>query len=127
MQYKAYPKQAIISVMKGRRDLLGAVIAPPKAPSFWNVFKWGDWWTKGAEELEKSAPGKLLTAPIRIPEALVTSTKKTVEMIPETLKTVTKAIPIMAVSVAVIGAAFIIYKFTKGKKYASASSEKMVL
>lgn len=134
-KYRAYPKQAIIAVMRGRRDLLGAAAqAKPqgtvttfKKPSFWDVSKWPEYWTKGAEELEKTAPGRLITAPIRIPEAVVTSTKKTVEQIPETLKTVTKAIPIIAVSAVVLGAAFLLYKFSKGKASAAPSSEKMVL
>lgn len=92
-----------------------------------DILKPFQWWESGAKELEKTSLGKVLTAPVRLPEAVLTSTKKTVEQVPETVKSITKAIPILAVSAALIGVAVLLYKLEKGKGSANTSAERMVL
>jgi hypothetical protein len=121
-QYKAYNKRAIDAVMKHRGKMLGAEQAggftPTKQPAWWDVTKWGQWWETGAKEVEKSAPGKLLTAPIRLPGALVSATTKTIEQIPNIVGNVGKVIPIIAVGAVVVGGIILWSKFSKGKKRA---------
>jgi hypothetical protein len=110
---KPYNKQAIIAAMRRRELLLGAAT---KAPSFWDVSKWPQWWEAGAKEIEKSAPGRIITAPIRLPEAVVTSTKKTVEEVPRVVKSVSMVVPFVALAAAVLGSAYIVYRFKEDKK-----------
>lgn len=107
MEYKAYNKQ-----------VLGAVVSsfkPSPAPSFWDITQWGRRWESGAADLEKSTPGKIVTAPVRLTEAVLTSAKKTVEQAPDILKTVTKTLPILAVGAVAVGGAILFFKFA-GKK-----------
>jgi hypothetical protein len=92
---------------------------PVKNPSFFDVSQWGKWWETGAKELEKSTPGKLITAPIRLPAAIVSTTQKAIEQVPKALDAVTKAVPLIAISALVLGAGFLVYKFSKGKKEVS--------
>ncbi len=102
MKYKAYPKRAIIGMICG--DKLGAGK---------NVF---EMWEAGAKEIEKTSPGKIITAPIRLPAALVSASEKTVEQVPSIVKTVSRTIPVMAVAAVLIGAGYLVYKikFEKG-------------
>lgn len=128
MKYKAFNKRAIEAVMKRRASMLGAEqvtpggFTPTKQPAWWDVTKWGSWWETGAKELEKTAPGKLITAPIRIPEAVISATKKTVEEIPGIVGNVKKVIPIIAVGAVVVGGVILWSKFSKGKKGAASSA-----
>jgi hypothetical protein len=121
-QYKAYNKRAIEAVMKYREGLHGNGTAqsftPTKQPAWWDVTKWGQWWETGAKEVEKSAPGKLLTAPIRLPAAVISATTKTIEKIPGIVGNVGKVIPIIAVGAVVVGGVILWSKFSKGKKIA---------
>lgn len=118
-QYREYPKQAIIAAMRRRRGgfrLSGApapasgAFVPSKGPSIFDISKWPQWWEAGAKELEKTAPGKIVTAPIRIPAAVVESTEKTVKEVPGTVRTVSRSIPIIAVAAVLIGGGYIAYK-----------------
>jgi hypothetical protein len=104
--YQAYPKQAIKRAMR-RRELAGSV------PSLFNVSKWPQWWETGAKELEKTTPGKIITAPIRLPEAVITATKKTVEQVPGVVKSASNALPIIAVGCVLLGAGYLIYTMKK--------------
>jgi hypothetical protein len=61
-----------------------------------NIF---ELWEEGAKELEKTAPGKLITAPIRLPEAVFTSAQKTVTALPNVMKAVPWVLIILAVGV----------------------------
>lgn len=84
--------------------------------SLFDVTKWPQYWETGAKELEKTAPGRLITAPIRLPEAVFTSATETVKQVPDVLKTVTKSIPMILLAAVVLGGGFVVYKFTKGKR-----------
>jgi hypothetical protein len=112
-KYMAYPKSAVLSYLRG--DAV-APFVPTKAPSLLDFPKWFDWWEAGAKQVEKTAPGKILTAPIRLPEAIVTSTKATIEEVPGAVKTITSAVPIMAIAAVVLGTGYLVYKFKKQKK-----------
>jgi hypothetical protein len=116
MRYKAYPKQAIISRMRLSGSPVSNSSSASQGPSFWDITQWPQRWEEGAQELEKTAPGKLITAPIRLPEAVLTSTISTVKEVPQVVKSVTKIIPILAISAGILGAGYIVYKVTKGKK-----------
>jgi hypothetical protein len=108
MKYKAYPKQAIIAAMRRRMRLSGAPakFVPTKAPSILDFSKWPQWWEAGAKELEKTAPGQLITAPVRIPAAVVSSTKKTVEAVPTAVRGVSYALPFIAIAAVLIGGGY---------------------
>jgi hypothetical protein len=97
--------------------LASQAVQVKKAPSFWDVSKWPEWWEKGAKELEKTSPGKLITAPIRLPEAILTATTKTVQEVPGTVRKVANTLPILAISAAVIGGGYLAYKFKKEGKF----------
>jgi len=114
MNYRPYNKQALIAVMKYRnaQRFLGA----EKKPSILDISKWPQWWESGAQELEKSAPGRVLTAPIRLPEAVLTSATKTVQQVPGIVRTVTKSIPLILVAAVVLGGGYLALKYSKGKK-----------
>ena len=106
--------------MRRRAALHGeSTFVPVKQPSFFDISQWGKYWESGAKELEKSAPGRLITAPIRLPAAVVSTTQKTIEQVPKALDAVTKAVPLIAISALVLGAGFLVYKFSKGKKEVS--------
>jgi hypothetical protein len=149
MKYKPYNKQALIAVMQ-RQKMLGddfnVTTTPPapasgidwssvitstptsevaapaaSAPSFWDVSKWPSMWESGAQELEKTAPGRLITAPIRLPEAVLTATSKTVQEVPNVVKTVERTLPIIAIAAVVIVGGIAYYKFSKGKKGAAST------
>lgn len=127
-QYKAYNKRAVEAAMRHLERLHGngspvtLGFTPAKQPAWWDVTKWGKWWETGAQEVEKSAPGKLITAPIRIPEAVISATKKTVEEIPGIVSNVKKVIPILAVGAVLIGGVIVWSKFSRGKKGAASSA-----
>ena len=131
-KYKAYNKRAIEAVMSARSCLSGgkvktapAVIVPQK-PSFWQLEKWPEWWETGAKELEKTAPGRIVTAPVRLPETVITSTRKTVEEVPGVVRTVSRSVPLLAIAGIIIGGGYLVYKF-KREKSNSAPSQRMVL
>lgn len=105
-----------------RREGLHGNGTPAKAPAWWDITKWPQWWETGAKELEKTAPGKVITAPIRLPEAVISATKKTVEQVPGIVGNVKKVIPILAVGAVVIGGVIMFDKFSKSKKGASTSA-----
>jgi hypothetical protein len=107
MALKPYNKQAIIAVMKRRELLTGEAT---KAPSILDVTKWPQWWEEGAKELEKTSPGRLITAPVRLPEAVITSTTKTVKEIPGTVHNISRAIPFLIILAGVGGAGYFAYK-----------------
>lgn len=102
-----------------------ARLAGDSSPSFWDVSKWPEMWETGAKVLEQSAPGRIITAPIRLPEAALTATTKTVQQVPGIVQTVTKTIPIIAVGAVLLGGGFLYFKFLKGKKAASTDSLKI--
>jgi len=106
---KPYNKQAIIAVMK-RRELLGATT---KGPSILDVSKWPQWWESGAKELEKTAPGRIITAPVRLPEAVLTSTTKTVQEVPSVVRSVSNVVPFVALAAGGLGIAYIVYSMKK--------------
>jgi hypothetical protein len=117
-QYKAFNKRAIEAVMRSRRlhgDGSAQSFTPAKAPAWWDVTKWPQWWETGAKELEKTGIGKVVTAPIRVPEAVFSATKKTVEQIPGIIGNVKKVIPIIAVGAVLIGGVILWSKFAKKK------------
>src|SRR4030043_678170 len=113
MALKPYNKKAIIAVMKRRELLTGEAT---KAPSILDFSKWPQWWESGARELEKTSPGRLITAPVRLPEALVTSTTKTVQEVPSVIKTVTNTLPIILIIAGIGGAGYFAYKAGMFKK-----------
>jgi hypothetical protein len=111
MQWKKYPKGAVVAVMQSRSCNLGA-----EKPSFFDISKWPQWWESGAKELEKTTPGKLITAPVRLTETAIKSSKEILEETPKAFKTITRAVPFIAIGAAAIGAAYLVYKLPKGKK-----------
>lgn len=113
MQYKAYPKQALIAAMRRRQLLSGDI--PVKGPSIFDFSKWPQWWEAGAKELEKTSPGKLITAPVRLPEAIVSSTTKTIKETPGILKTVSYSVPLVAVAAGIVGISYLVYRYKKEK------------
>jgi hypothetical protein len=126
MRYKAFNKKAIDAVMRHRDKLLGAepakTFTPEKKAAWWDITKWPQWWETGAKELEKTAPGRIITAPIRLPEAVISASKKTVEQIPGIVGNVGKVIPIIAVGAVLIGGGILWSKFSKGKKVTMSGS-----
>ena len=102
MKYKAYNKRAIEQAMSGV-----ALGFDPLKPF--------QWWDIGAKELEKTTMGKAVTAPIRIPEAVLSSGVQTIKQVPVAAKTISSAIPLIAISAAIIGTAVIVYKLNKSK------------
>lgn len=113
MSLKPYNKQAIIAIMK-RRELLSG--AATKGPNIFDVTKWPQWWEAGAKELEKTSPGRLITAPIRLPEAILTSSTKTVQEVPKVVNVVSRSIPLILVVAGVGGAGYLAYKTGLFKK-----------
>jgi hypothetical protein len=107
---KPYNKQAIIAVMNRRDELLGAAT---KKPSIFDVTKWPQWWETGAKELEKTAPGRIITAPVRLPEAVLTSTTKTVQEVPGVVRSVSNVVPFVALAAGGLGIAYIVYSMKK--------------
>ena len=123
-RYKAYPKRAIVAVMNRRLrgDDQVATTTPISTPSFFDFTKWPQYWETGAKELEKTGVGKVITAPIRLPESLVSATEKTVAAVPGIVSNISKVIPILAVGAVLFGGGFLWYKFSKGKKGATAAT-----
>lgn len=80
--------------------------------SILDITKWPEWWKSGAEQLEQTAPGRIITAPIRLPEAAVRSTIKTVETLPK----VAGAVPTVLIIAAVGVAGYLILAGRKGTK-----------
>jgi hypothetical protein len=74
-----------------------------------NIF---ELWEEGAKELEKTAPGKLITAPIRLPEAVFTSATETVKQAPKLAKTLPWVLIILAVGVG----GYLVFAGRKGTK-----------
>jgi hypothetical protein len=107
---KPYNKQAIIAVMKNRDELLGAAT---KKPSIFEFSKWPQWWESGAKELEKTAPGRIVTAPVRLPEAVLTSTTKTVQEVPSIVRSVSNVVPFVALAAGGLGIAYVVYSMKK--------------
>jgi hypothetical protein len=101
MSYKAYPKRQIIAAMRRREMLSGSSIL--------DVTKWPQWWDMGAKELEKTTPGKIITAPIRLPETIITATKKTVEQVPGVVKSASNTLPIIAVACILAASGYLVY------------------
>jgi hypothetical protein len=128
-QYKAYPKQAIVAVMNRRLrgDDQAATPAPTSTPSLLDFTKWPQYWEQGAKELEKTGVGKVITAPIRLPESLVTSTEQTVAAVPGIVANVSKVIPILAVGAVLIGGGFLWYKFSKRKNVSMSGEGKRMI
>jgi hypothetical protein len=116
--YRLYPKQAIIAAMRRRGRIAGD-------SSFWDITQWPKWWSSGAKELDQSAIGKLVTAPIELPEAVLSSTAKTVQEVPGVVRNVSKAIPIIAVTAGILGVAFLVYK-VKGKSPATPKAQTII-
>jgi hypothetical protein len=81
-----------------------------------DIMKPFQWWDTGAKELEKTTLGKAVTAPIRIPEVVVSSGVKTVKEVPVTVKKVSNFVPLLLISAAIVGTAVIVYKFNIGKR-----------
>lgn len=100
-----------ITVPKNKFLAINGSLPAEKKVSFWNFSKWPEWWESGAKSLEKSGPGKIVTAPIRLPEAVIDATTGTLRVIPKAVDRASLAIPIIAVAVAVAGAGFLIVKF----------------
>ena len=103
MQYITVPKRNFLAIN-------GSLPAEKKV-SFWDFQKWPEWWESGAKSLEKSGPGKVLTAPIRVPEAVIDATTGTLKVVPKAVNRASMAIPIIAVAVGLAGAGFLAVKF----------------
>lgn len=104
MNYRPYNKRAFCN-----RFLSGTMVKTAniqKTPSFWNVSKWPEWWEAGAKELEKTAPGQIITAPVRLPAAVLTSAEKTVKEVPGTVSRLSKTLPFLAIAGIVIGGGY---------------------
>jgi hypothetical protein len=122
MSLKPYNKQAIIAIMK-RRELLSG--AATKGPSILDISKWPQWWEAGAKELEKTSPGRIITAPVRLPEAILTSSTKTVQEVPKAVNMVSRSIPIILIVAGIGGAGYVAYKTGLFKKLKNLKNEKI--
>ena len=69
-------------------------------------------WESGAKELEKTAIGRLITAPIRIGDKVVTATGKTIDVIPKAANTVPLVLMILAGGIA----AYLVFAGKSGTK-----------
>lgn len=69
-------------------------------------------WEQGAQELEKTPVGKVITAPIRLPGAIVSSATETVKSLPSIVKTVPTVLLLVAAGVA----GYLIFAGRKGTK-----------
>jgi hypothetical protein len=107
-KYKSYCKRGTMAAIDYHNTIAGNEI---KKVSFWDISKWPQWWESGAKQLEKSAPGRLVTAPVRLPEAIISATQKTVSEIPDVVKNAGSAIPIIAITASLLGAGFLAVKF----------------
>jgi hypothetical protein len=56
-------------------------------------------WDMGAKELEKTVLGKLITAPVRVPSAVINATEKTVAQAPKIAGSVPLVLIILAVGI----------------------------
>jgi hypothetical protein len=93
--------------------------AVPKKKTGFQLSKIFDYWTTGAKELEKSAPGQLVTAPIRVPAAVVTTARKALEATGKTVETVpgaAKTLPVVFIILAGGVAAYLVFAGKKGTK-----------
>lgn len=120
MRYKAYNKQKLCALMAAKR--FGGDKNKSSNVSFWDFSKWPQWWEEGAKSLEKTSPGQIVTAPVRLPAALLTSTTQTVKEVPGTVKRASYALPFLAVAAALIGGGYLAYQtgiFKKQKKQVS--------
>ena len=106
-KYKSYCKRGTMAAI----DFHNTISGNEKKVSFFDISKWPQWWESGASQLEKSAPGRLITAPVRLPEAIISATQKTVGEVPGVVKNAGAAIPIIAVSAVLLGAGFLAVKF----------------
>lgn len=100
---KGYNKQLLAALISGD-ERIGAGK---------NIF---EMWEAGAKELEKTAPGKIITAPIRLPAAVLTSTEQTVKEVPNIAKGVSRALPILIVSATLIGGGYLLYRYKTTRK-----------
>lgn len=107
MRYRAYNKRALCAAMAG--------YTPVKGPSILEFSKWPQWWEAGAKELEKTSPGRLITAPVRLPEAVVTASTKTVKEVPGVVRSAGVALPVLGVAAALVGASYLVYRFKREK------------
>lgn len=110
MKFVAVPKKYVLAAMR-QKQLQG-----DKAPSFWDVTQWPRRWEEGAKILEKSAPGKIVTAPVRIIEAATGATTGILKEAPKVLNRASWTLPILGVAAVVIGSGYLVYKFKKDKK-----------
>jgi LPXTG-motif cell wall-anchored protein len=110
MQYVKVPKKELVAVLRHH------ALSGTKAPNFWDVSQWPKWWNSGAADLEKSDIGKIVTAPVRLPAAVFSATKKTVDEVPGLAKTAVTALPIIGIAAALLGAGYLVYKFKKNKR-----------
>jgi hypothetical protein len=111
-KYKSYCKRGALASVVAHNAISG----DDKKISFWDFSQWPKWWESGAAELEKSAPGKIITAPVRLPAAVLSATQKTVEEVPGVVRNAGAAIPIIAIAAALLGTGFLVYKFKLNKK-----------
>lgn len=110
-RYKSYCKRGALASVVANNEIAGN-----DKISFWDISKWPGWWESGAAELEKSAPGRIITAPVRLPATVLTATQKTVEQVPGVVKNAGRAIPIIAIAAALFGTGYLVYKFKLYKK-----------
>lgn len=106
-KYKSYCKPSSIAAMNYHNSIAGN----KNQLSFWDISKWPQWWESGAKDLEKSTPGKIITAPIRIPAKIIDVTNKSLDELPPAIHNAGLAIPIIAVSAVLLGAGFLAVKF----------------
>jgi hypothetical protein len=131
---KPYNKQAVAAVINALNLSGSPAKKSPKTPgwkpkkttidfkklkkesSFWQPTQWPAWWEEGAKELEKTTPGKLVTAPVRLTEAALTSTTKTVAEVPGIVKMAKRTIPIVAIAAVLVGGGYLLYRYKSEKK-----------
>lgn len=111
-RYKSYCKKSALASAIAHNAISGN----DKKISFWDLSQWPKWWESGAADLEKSSPGRIITAPVRLPAAVLSATTKTVEEVPGVVRNAGAAIPIIAIAAALLGTGFLVYKFKLNKK-----------
>ena len=115
-RYIAVPKREYLARLHGY-----ALAADAVQPGF---FSWlwknkadlPNKWQAGANELDKSAIGKIITAPIELPSTILTAMGKTAEAVPGIANSLKSVVPIAAAVAGVAAVGFIWFKIKARQK-----------
>jgi hypothetical protein len=115
-RYIAVPKRQYLARLHGY-----ALAADAKQPGFlsWLWQNKADLpakWQAGATDLDKTAVGKIITAPIELPSKILTATGQTVEQVPGIVGSLKSVVPIAAAVAGIAAIGFIYFKVKSRQK-----------